>query len=153
MISGAQRPGAEAVTIQSVRAARLGGPNRDTGSPTVTRVAGARTAFVHQAELLLGGDVDPAACGAAVTAALCGHWEHDGPCRWPHNNEIDVGAVPALFRTLFVAESADEETIRARIDEALAARQGWSVRSSGSRPVAADEQELAGRLLSGPHAG
>jgi hypothetical protein len=20
-----------------------------------------------------------------VTVALCGHWEHDGECRWPHH--------------------------------------------------------------------
>jgi hypothetical protein len=28
---------------------------------------------------------DPAALGGAVTTELCGHWEHDGPCRWPHH--------------------------------------------------------------------
>ena len=39
--------------------------------------------FAHQATVeLLEGDVR--AIGAAVTVALCGHWEHDGPCRWPH---------------------------------------------------------------------
>ena len=39
--------------------------------------------FTYQATVeLLAGDVR--AIGAAVTVALCGHWEHDGPCRWPH---------------------------------------------------------------------
>jgi hypothetical protein len=112
-----------------------------------------REAFVHEAELLLGEGVDPAACGAAVTVALCGHWEHNGPCRWPHNNEFDTGVAPARFRTLFVSVGADEEQIRRRIDEALGEGPGWSVSSSGPRPVALDEQELADRLLRGPHAG
>ena len=40
-----------------------------------------RRSFVHEADLWLAGGVDPAAVGAAVTAALCGHWEHEGPCR------------------------------------------------------------------------
>ena len=31
-----------------------------------------------EAELLLADDTDPAAPGAAVTVALCGHWEHEG---------------------------------------------------------------------------
>ena len=39
--------------------------------------------FTYQATVELDeGDVR--AIGAAVTVALCGHWEHDGPCRWPH---------------------------------------------------------------------
>src|SRR5688572_4713476 len=39
--------------------------------------------FTYQATVELDeGDVR--AIGAAVTVALCGHWEHEGPCRWPH---------------------------------------------------------------------
>jgi hypothetical protein len=37
------------------------------------RVSTAREAFVRQAELLLRAHTDPAAPGAAVTVALCGH--------------------------------------------------------------------------------
>ena len=64
-----------------------------------------RVAFVEEAELELGPGTDPAAVGGAVTTALCGHWEHEGACRWPHNNEIDVAGASATFRTLFIATS------------------------------------------------
>jgi hypothetical protein len=109
--------------------------------------------FVHQAELLLGEDTDPAAPGGAVTTALCGHWEHEGPCRWPHNNDIDAGSVPARFRTLFVADAGEEEAVRELIVHALAGAGGWSVTTSGARAVAASERDLAQRLARGPRRG
>ena len=108
----------------------------------------AREAFVHQAELLLATGTDPAAPGAAVTVALCGHWEHEGPCRWPHNSAISAERGAARFRTLFVADAADELTVRDLIVGALATAAGWSVRSSAARPVDSSERELAERLLS-----
>jgi len=39
-----------------------------------------------EAEVRLDSGTDPAAVGAAVTVELCGHWEHEGPCRWPPAN-------------------------------------------------------------------
>jgi hypothetical protein len=111
-------------------------------------VSAAREAFVLEAELLLADDTDPAAPGAAVTVALCGHWEHEGPCRWPHNNAIATGGGgTARFRTLFVAARAEEQDVRGLIADALAAAGGWSVTSSGARPVAASEDDLARGLL------
>jgi hypothetical protein len=101
--------------------------------------------------LILGAETDPAAPGGAVTTALCGHWEHSGTCRWPHNNAIVATANPALFRTLFVAPAADEEEVRQRIERALEKAEGLSVVSCGARSVAPDEQPLARRLAaSGP---
>ena len=109
-----------------------------------------RRAFVHEAELALEAGTDPRAPGGAVTVALCGSWDHKGPCRWPHNNEIDAGSTPARFRTLFVADPADEPEIRDRIDAALTGAGGWRVVKKTARPVAPDEQALAERLtLSG----
>lgn len=107
---------------------------------------------MHQAELLLGEDTDPATPGAAVTVALCGHWEHEGPCRWPHNNAIDAGRVPARFRTLFVANAVEEQAIRELIVGALTGGAGWSVSSNGARAVDATERGLARRLSRGPSA-
>jgi hypothetical protein len=52
-----------------------------------------------------------------VTVELCGHWKHDGPCRWPHNNAIADGR----FRTLFVADPAEADDVAGRIEHALAA--------------------------------
>jgi hypothetical protein len=107
-------------------------------------------AFVVAADLALEDGVDPASVGAAVTVELCGHWEHPGPCRWPHNNEIEVGRGAARFRTLFVADRYEEPAVRTRIEDALRGGSGWNVLSVTSRPVAADERRLAESLLAGP---
>ena len=103
-------------------------------------------AFVHEAELQLDGATDPASVGAAVTTALCGHWEHEGPCRWPHNNAIDAGRPIATFRTLFVAPEAEEAEVRERIEQSLRDDAGWAVVTTRSRLVLGDEQPLAARL-------
>jgi len=109
-------------------------------------MAPARETFVHEAELRLAAGTDPAAPGGAVTTALCGHWEHEGPCRWPHNNDITVSGARATFRTLFAAPAADEQEIRRRIDEALAKGGEWAVLETRPRNVAAAERPLAERL-------
>jgi hypothetical protein len=113
-------------------------------------VADDREAFVHEAELLLDEGVDPAVPGAAVTTALCGHWEHDGPCRWPHNNEIEAGDGPAVFRTVFVASRVEEPEVRERIDRILRTAPGWTVVRIGPRPVAPAEEPLARGLAATP---
>ncbi len=105
-----------------------------------------REAFVHESDLRLEDGTDPAAPGAAVTAALCGHWEHEGPCRWPHNNAVRPGNGQTTFRTLFIARRAEEDDVRARIERALRSAPAWSVLRSGPRPVAPPEQPLADRL-------
>jgi hypothetical protein len=105
-----------------------------------------RNAYVHEAILTLDAACDPRAVGAAVTSALCGHWEHDGPCRWPHNNDISPEHAPASFRTLFIAEPGDEPEVRARIEHALHDDARWMVQSSGAREPHASEGHLADRL-------
>jgi hypothetical protein len=82
-----------------------------------------------------------------VTRLLCGRPDHPGACRRPHNNEIDLTATPARFRTPFVADDADEPEIRARIDRALRAAETWSLISSGPRAVTDAEQPLVRRLM------
>jgi hypothetical protein len=109
-------------------------------------------AYVVEADLVLADGVDPAAVGAAVTVELCGHWEHDGACRWPHNSAIDAAREPARVRTLFVADTAEAAPVRARIEAALRGATAWRVLSMRSRPVAEDERALAERLCSGPRA-
>jgi hypothetical protein len=104
-----------------------------------------RQAFVHEAELRLEPDADAAAPGGAVTVALCGHWEHEGPCRWPHNNDVSSADGVARFRTLFVAPPAEEPEVRSRIDAALGTGD-WSVLRTGARPVDPSEEALARRL-------
>ena len=105
-----------------------------------------RAPHVHEATLELAGGIDPAEVGAAVTVELCGHWEHEGPCRWPHNNCIETDAGGARFRTLFVASDAESQEVHDRIDLALRSAAGWTVLASGRRPLASEELELAERL-------
>jgi hypothetical protein len=108
-----------------------------------------RKAFVHRADLVLNEGVDPAEPGAAVTVALCGHWEHEGPCRWPHNNEIDAAGERASFRTVFAADPSEEDAVRARIDEALRTGRDWSAGSSGPGSLAPEERTLGRNLVEG----
>lgn len=109
-------------------------------------------AYVVEADLLLSDGLDPGAVGAAVTAELCGHWEHDGPCRWPHNSAIDAAHAPARFRTLFVAGEDEAASVRARIESALRGATAWHVVALGERPVAEHERALGERLRTGPRA-
>ncbi len=107
--------------------------------------------MVIEAELALAPGVDPRAAGAAVTVALCGHWEHEGPCRWPHHSAIDADGAPARLRTV-VAPGADAEEVRRRVRAALAADPGWELLRCGDSPVAPGEEALARRLAEGPRA-
>ncbi len=105
-----------------------------------------RQAFVHGASVELCDGVEPQAVGAAVTSALCGHWEHNGPCLWPHHNEM----VDGRFRTLFVCEPCEEPGVRARISSALRSGPQWHLVSEDARLVADSEHQLAGSLLQVP---
>lgn len=108
-----------------------------------------RRPWVHEAVVEIADAVDPRAIGAAVTVALCGHWEHEGPCRWPHNNEV----VDGLFRTLFVCDAGEEPAVRERIRTALGGTPQWRVVAQHARPVADAEQSLAQSLLEAPRHG
>lgn len=107
-----------------------------------------RRPYVLEAKLHLAAGVDSAAVGAAVTTELCGHWQHDGGCRWPHNNEIYDEAENRLatFRTLWVAPEAEEAEVRTRIERALNDGAGWSVEATRIRELRPDETALAVRL-------
>ena len=80
------------------------------------------------------------------------HWEHDGPCRWPHNSAIEADRDPALFRTLFVCDEGELATVSERVVRALRGAEAWRVVAVAERPVAESEQALAERLLGGPRA-
>jgi hypothetical protein len=67
----------------------------------------------------LRGDVN--ALGGAVTVALCGHWEHDGPCRWPHHTTSATAGDEVVTTVRFDASPPEEQQVRELIREALAA--------------------------------
>jgi hypothetical protein len=107
-----------------------------------------RVAIVLAAELALIADVDPRAPGGEVTVALCGSWEHDGPCRWPHNTAIDSDTNPAQLRTVVLIPDAEQDDVASRVERALRADARWMVVAFATKPLAASEHALAGRLAS-----
>ena len=109
-------------------------------------------AFVVAASVRLKNDGNPDALGAAVTTELCGHWKHDGPCRWPHNNAIDTDRTPARFRTLFVAADDEASLVEQRVRDALTSSNDWEVLSIERHPIANRDRGLAQRLLAAPRA-
>tara|TARA_B100001113_G_C20823563_1_gene497792 strand:- start:39 stop:353 length:315 start_codon:yes stop_codon:yes gene_type:complete len=78
--------------------------------------------YEHQLKykLKLGFDSDSKGPGGAVTTALCGHWNHEGGCKWPHYCSItqtDEGS--HLLVVSFDSDSKDLEIVTSRIRSAL----------------------------------
>lgn len=106
-----------------------------------------RASYVHEAAISLAEGTDPAAVGAAVTTELCGAAEHEGPCRWPHNNAIEPSEDIAAFRTVFVASESEEREVRMRIRSALRSSDQWVVKSDRTGPLVPGDRALAARLV------
>jgi hypothetical protein len=114
-----------------------------------------RGTFAHDAVLRIGPKEDIRAPGAAVTVALCGHWEHEPPCPLaPHHTRAERDGEDAHLRILFAAAPADEVEVRARIDAALgegelagpAGVTRWRLVRSGAGSVSDAERDHAERL-------
>jgi hypothetical protein len=115
-----------------------------------------RSGFVHEALIELVPDADERAPGAAVTVALCGHWEHEGTCRWPHHSSVDAREGQSVrLRVVFACAADDEPAVRQLIGTALeqgrlAVETGasrWAVTAQGASGLRPAETALAGRLL------
>lgn len=113
-----------------------------------------RDSYVHCASLVTA-DGDNQAPGAAVTVALCGHWEHEPPCPLaPHHTSTQPRDGLLDVRVVFVAEPHDEAEVRARIVAALTAGQSqaasptavWTLASEAVGSLTAAETALAARL-------
>ena len=76
---------------------------------------------VLSADCVLEPGSDERALGGAVTAALCGHWEHEGDCRWPHLTvtEAASGRLVHVRTTVTVGEEEEDE-VRRRFQAGLA---------------------------------
>jgi hypothetical protein len=114
-----------------------------------------RSGFAHEALIELVPGADEQAPGAAVTVALCGHWEHEGTCRWPHNSSVDIRAGQSLrLRVVFACTAEDEPAVRQLIGAALdhgrvGAEPGtsrWAVTAQGPSGLRPSETALADRL-------
>ena len=114
-------------------------------------------AFAIDAEVTLepGGEAD--AVGASVTSELCGSWNHDGPCRWPHNTRV-VGRDGAAVRTrtVIVAATHDQAEVLDRTRQALESGRivpdsgrdsaRWRLVRADAGTIEQDEHDLARRL-------
>lgn len=116
-----------------------------------------REAFAHDATVKLAPGGDGGAPGAAITVALCGHWEHEPPCPLaPHHTCAERTGDELRLRTLFAVERELENKVRRRIDAALAssrlvglngAATTWQLHSTQRSDVLEAELDHAGRLI------
>lgn len=117
-----------------------------------------RESFVHIAVILMSANDEDAAPGAAVTAALCGHWEHEPPCTVPHHTAAERHGDRVHLRVLFAAAAADEESVREQINDALQGgmlegprrRSAWLLVTSSADMLRPDERDHASRLRHAP---
>lgn len=103
---------------------------------------------------------DTGAPGAAITVAVCGHWEHEPPCPLaPHHTAAEPDGDVLRLRILFAADPANEQEVRRRIDDTLASSQletpegavaRWRLVSTAVGDVRPDEAEHARRLAESP---
>ncbi len=115
-----------------------------------------REAYAHECVVELQ-DGDERALGAAITAALCGHWDPEPPCPLsPHHTGTTQDGPVIQARTLFAAEPANQSEVRSLIEAAL--QEGeltrpdgvsthWRLLSAQPRPVTGAEAEHAQRLI------
>jgi hypothetical protein len=117
-----------------------------------------RTAYAHDAVVILDPGGDPRAPGGAITVALCGHWDHEPPCPLaPHHTDTSPDGDDTLrLRVLFAADPADQERVRSLIGQALSSGRltgpdgrvtRWMVKSSDAGSVRPDESDHAARLV------
>jgi hypothetical protein len=116
-----------------------------------------RQAYAHEAVLVLAPDGDERAPGGAITAALCGHGEHEPPCPLAaHHTAADRQGDELHLRVLFATPPDRADEVRRRIDAALAegAFTGpggratrWRTVRSGCVRVTEAERPHARRLL------
>ena len=115
-----------------------------------------RQAFAHEAVLVMEPGADVRAPGAAVTVALCGHWNHEPPCPLaPHRVSADEDDGALSVRILFAAEPDTEVEVRQLIDQALSGQlefpdgftTPWRLRTSRPSEVSAEETDHAERLI------
>ena len=109
------------------------------------------TAFVQESVVTLSPDTDPGAPGAAITVALCGSAQHDGPCPLsPHGTTARRNSDELRLRTVFVVAPELEDQVRRSIADALATAEldgcAWHFRSSSAAELTDDERATGARI-------
>ncbi len=107
-------------------------------------------------------DADLRAPGAAITVALCGHWDHEPLCplapHWVSVGEDDGGL---RVRILFAAKPDTEGEVRHLIEQALSGQMKfpdgfttpWQLRASWPSEVSAEENPGPGAGRRAPGGG
>ncbi|MFG2054453.1 hypothetical protein ACGFI9_10495 [Micromonospora sp. NPDC048930] len=118
-----------------------------------------RQGYAHRAVLGMTPDADDRAPGAAVTVALCGHWEHEPPCPVAaHHTGVERVGDEVRLRILFATEPHLEQRVRRDIDRALARGElagpdgrttRWRLLDSRPAEPSAHEAEHLQRLVRG----
>jgi len=116
-----------------------------------------RQAYIHDAVVTMDEDSDMRAPGAAITVALCGHWDHEPPCPLaPHATDAQRSGDQVRLRVLFAAEPEAEAEVRRRIETALsqAVQTGpdgvttrWQLSNAQPGLLRDEEAEHAERLI------
>jgi hypothetical protein len=101
---------------------------------------------VHQADITFAPGADARAPGGAVTIALCGSWDHEGSCRWPHQTSVEVSTTPATVRVVYVVDDEELGHVRRMIESALTSGDDWDTLAIGEATLTADETTLTRRL-------
>ncbi|MES2572728.1 MAG: hypothetical protein V4710_22080 [Verrucomicrobiota bacterium] len=110
---------------------------------------------MHRAKLLLDPAADPAAPGGAVTLALCGSWDHEGACRWPHHSHASWNGSSGELRVVFIADTNEEAAVRQLIGKALGEGQcivpdgttsRWQLLASSRNDLTPEEHQWAARI-------
>jgi hypothetical protein len=114
-----------------------------------------RTAYAHDAVVILAPGGDSAAPGGAITVALCGGWDHEPPCPLaPHHTDATAASDGTVrLRVLFATD--DEARVRSLIGRALSSGRlagpdgrvtTWTVQSSAAGSIRPEEADHAARL-------
>jgi hypothetical protein len=122
-----------------------------------------RETYAHEARLELDPDGDERAPGAAVTVALCGHWDHEPPCPVPHHSDVVARDGDRLtVRVLFACQPGDTDVVRTAVAAALGTgelpvpapgggtRTRWRVLDHEPTGLTEGELPLAARLAAHP---
>lgn len=79
------------------------------------------SSFPYLLEILLHLEQgsDSRAPGGAVTVALCGHWDHDGTCTWPHHSSIAPHGENYLLSVAYQCDETERREVEERIRKAV----------------------------------
>ena len=100
----------------------------------------------QHADVEFAPDADSRAPGGAVTVALCGSWQHDGACRWPHHTSVDPSVTPSPLRVVYIVADDELDEVRGLIEAALSHGDGWRVVAMHDALLTADEAKQAAKM-------